>query len=1168
MSDLHEDSNSDTEQLIPFDMNRDVLSKLYVLRTTGVGSKFLLKIFPSRDPFKHSATSMSTEKAEASNGGSIAYQAKKNLKDMVQSAIENELGAMKWCQTRCEGLLVPEILGFSHHGCETHVGECLNMFGLMGFILMKYPQGGVLYEGPAHECRLEDSSYSSLSKCLAGILYELRKERQECVSGFGITTQDVPRKDYEWQSSGTRSRFDLIVNALDRNSKDKAKQISQWPQKPVVLPGLSARAISKQPQRNGQTAHDFACNLNENHLTPYQPTSSPTLSDQSSGIGSTWSGLLELGGYFDGIHTRLSPSSEYPSQIWKLPPAERPLPMRKPSSKQQPIGPRESASIPMPLPRLRTAVNMIPPNVERQRPSSNVTERIHDTKEFVIPSRFDQDPSLYCSHNARKDMFHGNVRGDIARLEYDPSSSSSSPRSASARFSTSTATPLSPLNLLKKRISGDKGESIESRPCMTENFLCWPTRFIHPTSATKHDAPASIAEYEQSQLINALVALERLDSHPGSTCRFPRQLLDQLPRILCIAHDELLFSGSNLDLVPRRRIIAKDPARRLNLQIPSIFAGTTSVFTHSHLDPSSFIINRQNGGILALINFQHAGFLPSYTENVQAPFIETNHYSFWNVNNTSEISSGDNSEGNVKNGRRSWENRSKLISFISSSSTSSALHNNQAMHVQSVEKLPSALKHNSFGLVLSPQPCLQQQQGEQQQQQQQQQQHQHQRETNQELLSLSHWKGCRHNTSYPVVNYYPTRGSDAGYESIEYSEHSPYNPVINTTVDASIKSHVQLSPIQSQPSTTFPYFAVSSNQLHNAAGGFLTPKSPKVNKVGWTEFMDYFRDLEHKDNKENRTSKTNTSRVYGQGNLSSSPSTSMNKTKDLNGHDSKVLEALVSISKTLQNLVVVLEAGGIVLTPDQLSDAIASKKDEWKQKQERLRQESLQSMEDSLVESTSSLDKLLPPIPQAAASRPKVLKTVLQKLIRKKNKKESLPMLPMYRPRRTSADNILYSAPGVQRDPLPSELPDHLLLPPRVSSDSVLNNSIRLRLRPNTHEEIIVPIASDPILGSIAAPHMPAYGIQLSNLERTKALAHIEMEKIEAQERLAWKEFEGFRESLQDKNNNEGGNSGIALLQLEELESRLETVENFVLVLEGQVAKYYRSKEKKYKNHD
>lgn len=91
----------------PFDSDRDVLSKVYILTTSAHGPaclaalsakqqqqqnqlppKYLLKVFPDRMPFKHCATRTDPE--------SKSNTARAIMKTIVENAIQHELGAIKW----------------------------------------------------------------------------------------------------------------------------------------------------------------------------------------------------------------------------------------------------------------------------------------------------------------------------------------------------------------------------------------------------------------------------------------------------------------------------------------------------------------------------------------------------------------------------------------------------------------------------------------------------------------------------------------------------------------------------------------------------------------------------------------------------------------------------------------------------------------------------------------------------------------------------------------------------------------------------------------------------------------------------------------------------------------------------------------------------------------
>ncbi|KAF9952261.1 hypothetical protein BGZ65_005395 [Modicella reniformis] len=430
---------------------------------------------------------------------------------------------------------------------------------------------------------------------------------------------------------------------------------------------------------------------------------------------------------------------------------------------------------------------------------------------------------------------------------------------------------------------------------------------------------------------------------------------------------------------------------------------------------------------------------------------------------------------------------------------------------------------------------------------------------------------------------------------------------------------------------------------------------------GWTRFIRAYRELECQQSSDRGSAEVPRairSRHSGQ-------SVTLDSELFETGHENQVMEALVNVSRTLQNMVVALEAGGTILTPKQLLGAIALKKQAWVQERERriaeiqlenekrqrstivaitaeelLRQQHQQeqgqqrqrqgqrpkwvrrlsigtSSKNSVGMNTTAIigsGSFTPSggststVAMASATattmgreegrRRTAFKTVLKKLSSKRSHLETPPQCSSYKPSRTSMDNILYSAPGKQRDPLPSELPDYLFMNSEEQkqfndvspSSTTAMAGLRLKTASFTQdgrgEFVVVPLASGLRLGSITCPQLPTFGIRLSSEDRTKTLAQQETERIENAEREFWREFEGLCESIDiaittpiDHNpkgkarkvNAEGTDAesrirmkdvpypGIALLNLEDLVHNLEIVERYVVKLETQAAKHYAS---------
>ncbi|KAG0352643.1 hypothetical protein BGZ54_002652 [Gamsiella multidivaricata] len=634
-----------------------------------------------------------------------------------------------------------------------------------------------------------------------------------------------------------------------------------------------------------------------------------------------------------------------------------------------------------------------------------------DTSIAETKSWFDQDPSVYCSSRARHDD-----GGEVGCVKYNLTTALA-PRPSHDLTSRSTVLPTRGLRARASRPSTEE----DNFSWMTENSIPWPTKFMRPSRPG--EVYSCVAEYEQAQLMNTLVALGRLDSHPGSTCRFPQELLDLLPRILCLAHDELLFAGSKLDLAIRRRTVRED----LPYSRPTgIFIDHRAVFTCTNLGPGSLVINRQRGEILAMINFQHAGFLPSYVENVQGLFVETSHSSFWNVDRH-VLNDDAGRGGNVDELQDGSVRRTGLLRTTRPSTLATPRY---ASPSQSTDAVAAGVLM-VLGLRPGKDTCP------------------------------SYSRRGNHPSPYPIINHYTTRGSSAPCKSMGYYEQPP-PPLFPAPVslppspEIIIKDSESISEMSSRtnngtkhprafrgglknlapikwamsrdrpgsppaskspieaamnlslssiPNSYTPTSAVTANQSespsnvalsmhsdsvgrsnasdkHTSAGtnssssrltvpkpfptqvGMLVPRVPTVNQGGWSHFLDSYRAQDsqksHAPGKDKQRATTSpvqsTSTSTSSSSCCSSPSSSFGSsgrmripvrpntgidhgpTKDASqffehGHESKYLDALICLCRTLQNLIVVLEAGGIVLTPHQLLTAVALKRQQWEQEQ-------------------------------------------------------------------------------------------------------------------------------------------------------------------------------------------------------------------------------------------
>ncbi|ORZ24839.1 hypothetical protein BCR41DRAFT_393803 [Lobosporangium transversale] len=1535
----------------PFDFEGYQLSQMYVLSTRKMEHRFLFKVFPKQKLFRHPAVVRAAAAADA-NAPPGHRRSYSHQKGIVRHAIENEIGAVKWCRLNCKDIVVPEIIGYAYYGHQVDIEAYLDMFGLMGFILMSYPLGGVLY---AYDYRLQGSQQKDLYQCLAKIFHQMRKEPQNHAAGFALPNA-AHKLGSQTQLAKTRSRFALIVEALDRINSPLQMQCQNpgTPSIPNTLASVTSISIAdfihsklttrQKPEKRSKDQNapdttqdrisdllDITVSQSSDWASPYYPNirlpASERLRRETIGLKPSFSqsSLMARSEVLDEDDSS-SGMSDYEALGEQL---VQNVPLRHCSTPtgNGSVSPLKRVSLSQAscsaLRACKLALQAEPANKSRIRniasraalrvdthiatPKSQhasveefdcSTGTIPQKSNFQSSSWFDHDPTIYCSYMAQQRSQAGQSGGGVSQIVYDPSTFSglrpnptSSPSAQS--FSSSVLTSRELFRQLTM-----KGNSRVFEPTMRwmeEDCICWPTKFVYPTSPAS-GAPVStddtclkpVAEYEQAQLLNALVALGRLDSFPGSVCRFPQAILRLLQRILCLAYDELLFSQSSLGVPPRRRVVTTAlgidgdqnwgaPGRQLRVFRPSesnsIFKGSCIVFTHGHMDPTSLITHPQTGALLAVINFEHAGFLPSYAEDFHKPFVMARHtMSFCNFEDYIAT------ENSSCRDRRPW-----WKPLFSSSNKQKERHQQAALHSLKGSVLPwqppspravrdeqaiPMVKDQDINVIISPRLA--------QTASREYLQHWQKNNNKGSHICPSYSRHGQFPMPYPVINHYLRKYDPSAYKTVSYSEFSnlssiisdpamsrakaatvvtstnapqhPQYPRSNSTmmhqslleggnsglwtssapavavwtrpqlqphirdtpsreptssVDESLNhnpteyisstngaaglnsameyrgtdtsefacyksvkddvavQHGTASPLSSLRFTTFKrttaramsapsatvddegLSAFPSLVMEDMGLGKLVPRVAKVDQNGWSQFLDCYHAMD-KDQGISEASSTfhatTMSSEFLNGSSSSKRSSIFSvspvltlKASQQNRYprqcereqSSKALEAFLSISMTLQNLVVVLEAGGIVVTPEQLLDAIARKRGQWYQEKLDARAQRSEVREpqpsqshaldndhshDSIRLGTersfgdqaeavmvAAVDKsgqfepsnvLLQHDPARInmeskekgtkhARRRSAFKNLLLKVAhmtkssasKDSNKlgmtttttrvttAEATPMSlihrtqrsmsvspTFYRPTRTSEDNILYSAPGIQRDPLPSELPGHLFQRSSYGdtandcflikgndrgSDKANNRSswmneyssplsatsiVGLRLRTSAYgatngadtkhdQEIIVPLAPNVPLGSMTtSPDTPIYGIQLSNQDRTKASAQIELERIHRAEQEFWKEMEGLCEPLggmeeeeeeeddydkdhgdkytdtcMDKNTNMNDTGeaekqhkqkqrwypGVAILDIHDLERNLEIVEKHVAMLEHQAATFYAELEQK-----
>ncbi|KAF9289764.1 hypothetical protein BGZ68_008728 [Mortierella alpina] len=1199
---------------------RDLLSKTYVLTTKGTDPsttptrgkdrKFLLKVYPDINPFSHPAAALDTK---------TNNDDRDLMMDMVQHAIENGLGAIEWLESNCFSCIehsaqvqTPRVLGFAYHrtGNPVHM-ESLDKAGILGFVLTEFPQGGVLYQGFTGERGMETANHNKLTAGIANSLYEMRSHRSEQVQGFALPTKYAGASSSCPRQLEPRSRFDLVVRTLDRKatrgllvsprSTSASTSSSASPSASNLLSpeyparsssllnlspscALSVETLDCQKKADGtqlsesnnignlSSSSSSSRTLVPSSILPDQESSQP-LRDPSPATSSTATTSLSppaltrhpststissplrheivTASYTESLHSEDgdSPGPDRGNSLdlnfkTVLEQCEQ-LMREEPSDKTRIHAIASGAAL-----RVDTDVatgaliksqHVSPVHAEEpsaksifvyaQGSNSSAKPTVVDdgtASEDQDASLFEGDPTIYCSHCA-----HQGRGTSLGCLIYKPSSAVDCRDSAALPCATGSMASKSKKNLLQRLSLKDQKDPSD---VWTENTISWPSTFVYPTA--DNGVCESIASFEQARLINALTALAYLDAALGSTCRFPKELVNLLPRILSLAFDELLFSGSTLAIPPRRKVHI-DTSKPF---VPeSIFATERTVFTHGDLKPQSLIIQGDDAGLLSMIDFDQAGFLPSYVESVQGPFtaMTHGHASFWSTRHKTPQSSNASSDCSMVKERRTGIKRLFPSSKSSTAASSSAV---------------------GYRTMRGKHPC-----------------------------------------PYPVINYHPAKRTT---QVMDYAEPDDDGstlmaPLMKQDPAQSALSKEDKGKTLIRNST----FSMSSSvSLGSGSGvqpgavgysslglqrGALLLRTTLTDPSGWTRFLRSYHALDKNHRSKGTSNSTSTT---------NSSSAELFEANDLHKHRGTV-DALVGISKTVQNLVVALEAGATVLTSEQLLDAIESKRQVWlTERQEPSTAGAAVADSESRVPSrplraSTSASQLLPIATatvtattagcdpeEPTPSKGKFFKTLLKKMKKPKMDlsssssstsltKESAPGIKLastaaYRPVRTSDDNIYYTAPGVQRPPLVCELPDH------VAYGTYSGGPCSPGSPPPAEGGLVSPrIVDTRMLGTMAAPDLPAFGIRLTNQEGTLTLAQIERQRVEEEEAAFWKGIEGHCDGVRHglgggRSKKEDRSAGVALLNVQDLERHLELVEKYVAKVEGQALKYYESAKK------
>ncbi|KAF9537893.1 hypothetical protein EC957_007535 [Mortierella hygrophila] len=721
----------------PFDSDRDVLSKVYILTTSThsdvhltsssgqqvkhqLPPKYMLKVFPDKTPFKHAATrkdARNNDQPPSSSSSSPASRAV--MRTIVQSAMEHELGAIEWAQKFLRRTATPNVLGYSlpldrpiHPPGGGGDGESAEVtgvekYGILGFVLLEFPAEGVLYQGPLEEFQTKESQQIMVSGNVAKAIYEMRSASCSLrVSGFSIHRR-VPADDGSSKVvdgvSKPYSRFELIVDELRRRDAERMAEQVSFSLPDTITAQTSLTLSPTSSDARGPFFHKIIYNnTNKRHTDSgtaiahaaakdiHQSESSMTF--QSSSSASSASAPTSV-----LIRPFLAPAKD---------PKRASLLMRvhkKTMERKMSVG--EASETPLPLSfsafssipnDLATDANTaaakddsqvnVNSTVDEPAPRRQLDPRRQETLQDDMLQRVakilvNSPPPPYDALEACRRMSYSEedhhhqpqpitseslaslsslqmlAAGTMRRVRepMKPKFAIRPSSTISVESCMRTAPYARPMKASGPKtwpdISGDPSSfssSTSSDPFRTSRetkTVSWPKKFVEPANI-KDGKPVynSVADYEYARLVNALVALERLDSTPGSMNRFPKDLINILPRILRFVHQkEMLFSHSpRINQQPdcnrgkQAPVQIGNPAQQTAFfsppAPPGLFEGIKSVFTHGQLAAQgSLVTDRKGRGVVAMANFQKAGFLPPYEEDMKGLFVKKVNSSFWNV---------------------------------------------------------------------------------------------------------------------------------------------------------------------------------------------------------------------------------------------------------------------------------------------------------------------------------------------------------------------------------------------------------------------------------------------------------------------------------------------------------------------------------------------------------
>ncbi|KAI9240664.1 MAG: hypothetical protein BYD32DRAFT_449288 [Podila humilis] len=1064
--------------------SEDPLSQQYVLTTSDVEHKYLCKIFTGTEIFRHSAV--------------IALPGRRldSMKRLVQTAIENELGAIEWVRTECTSIKTPEILGYGYHlGCVPEMSEWLDRFGILGFILTSFPRSGIVYRGPGEGSPPLESS----------------AKRHLC--------DQIAKDGKIFKPFGIRSRFDLILGRMQEKisgSPSPYTQASTTSSSTTFSEfdlGDMARSATK---KKSQIAVSFHLSVSSSEQNTETSTSASPDHDPSVYCSSE----APLGGRICSLGSNGARADDRTS--W-------PTHFVHPGAIYNSVAEYEQA-------RLKNALVAL----GRLDASLDSDCLFPEALLALLPRilRLANNERLF-THQEQAANNDGSASGLSTNQEtiFD---------GVPIVF---THTDLSPSSFIVEPSTGDLLGLINLQyagffPAYTEPIRQIFVDIPAPTLAFLNSDPSeqeedSDAEDEATRRRKSFKGLvgSIIRRSSGSRCKHP----------------------SPEDTATRTSSRGKGKAITKQARVIVPFSRTGG-------HPFPFV---------AINHFKTVDLLFAtpksmiFTKETRRAWREGTRVALEKARSLSETKRS--SSHSV-----SWIKRRSTIENKSVTATDSG-KGSQASELKELKTNDDPQEPQKVSRHLIIRKALQ--------------------------LCISSWKHFLCSLREYEIQWVDRQTRVRLSAQILQDHCNSYRHYMQDVTSDS-GAHKRRASVCSSTSVSLPlsnFEAVASLTVVKSDKDATFIRPPSTVSTYSAVIVSNTKAASARDSSSSLVPTTK----------SASLSTQKDSDRIEHGYG-PVLEAFVSITKTFQNLVVALEAGARVLTPEQFLRKIEAKasrkvqssmlqggkvsidrKAEQAHETDTTEEQKRQLQLYRMNMAASAISSSAPPaVPQSKPKRGRV-RRLLKSMFNSKRPELISKPAPYQPPTRTSEDNILYMGP--ERDPLPSELPSHLVFvapppkkkPPAFTSlshssvtslrlvDTLSQNSSFLSVvdtmddgdtcsyNSDDTDEIRHQIASPPVvisggshyygankppsMGAIAAD-IPVYGLRLSARDGAKTLYESERERLEEEERSFWAEFEEEEDKEIQQESGRGRRRGgrVAVLDLEDLEANVRILEEFL----------------------